>query len=682
MKLLKYFAILFVTSNQIVAQYTEPEVRALIADADEQQLVVESSRMLQENYYYFSELIVDKLLEMKPNSPNYHYRKGFIMLDSRWEFAEALKHFEIAATDIDKNFDMYSAKETSCPQDVYYHMARCYHLDEQLDKAIEHYNKFILASNPKSEKIPQAKLRILQCNEAKTIIPNPTDALVKNLGTKINAGTPEYAPVISWDGTALFYTSRRQWKDNSSDPFKDPMYNHWPEDIYVSYTKDQKKWSEPEKLEFCTAKINEATVYVSNDEKKIYTYKDTEGSGDIYLSEMENHHYMELKPLDHKGINTPFWETHCAVSSDGNTIFFTSNRKGGLGGRDIYYIKKDQAGKWSEPINMGPNVNTEWDEESPFISVDNKTLYFSSNGPKSIGEFDIFSIALENLIATGTPKNMGYPINSTGDDVFYTTTANGETAYLSSFRKNGLGEKDIYQIHFKQPSNVIYLSGVIRFKNEDQKVPENLKLVLTCEDCIPNKVTMSYRDRDAAFMNPLEDCQTYRLDLLDSLDATKVLYTSTFKTNCDQKAENVYKEIILNQENENIVANEVKPEPVYENPYLKHMYGYNKHKLTTQSGELKGFVSKIDEQLAAGRKDITIEINSSASNVPTKTFKTNDILAQTRADKIKEELEKHFKNKDVKVVINSVKVDGPEYNKDFLNAEKYNPFQFIELKVK
>ncbi|MFN5844626.1 MAG: hypothetical protein ACK46O_02835 [Flavobacteriia bacterium] len=123
------------------SQLTEFDVRKMVQSAPEEQLVVESSRMLQENYFYFSEIVVDRLLEINPKSPNYNYRKGYIILDSRHDWMAALPYLMIAATDVDRNYDMYSSKETSSPTDVFYHLGRCYHLDEQIDKAKEFYTR-------------------------------------------------------------------------------------------------------------------------------------------------------------------------------------------------------------------------------------------------------------------------------------------------------------------------------------------------------------------------------------------------------------------------------------------------------------------------------------------------------------------------------------------------------------
>lgn len=139
---------------------TEQEVRQMVNQADEQQLVFESSRMIQENYLYHAEIVVDKLLSIDPQSPNYNYRKGFVLLESRRDFEAAMKHFLIAITDTDKNYDAYSAREKSAPIDAYYHLARCYHMDEQLDEAKKYFEMFIANSNKKSELVPKSEINV------------------------------------------------------------------------------------------------------------------------------------------------------------------------------------------------------------------------------------------------------------------------------------------------------------------------------------------------------------------------------------------------------------------------------------------------------------------------------------------------------------------------------------------
>ncbi|MDP4798235.1 MAG: OmpA family protein [Crocinitomicaceae bacterium] len=537
-----------------MTQLNELEVRQMTQTASEEQLVVEASRMLQENYFFLAEIVVDRLLQINPSSPNYNYRKGFIILDSRQDWFTAMPYFNKALVDIDPNFDMYSANETSAPTDVYFHIARCYHLDEQIDKAKEYYSKFIASSNKKSELIQNAKVRLLQCENAIFNLNNPKKSIVKNIGNVVNGVYPDYSPVISLDGTSLYFTSRRQWADQSTDNYKDPQLNQYPEDIYVSYGDLNANWTAPERLSFCDGKLNEATVTISADERRVYTYEDRTGFGDIYFSDFRNNQFTDLTILGYKNLNTTYWETHCTVTPDGQNMYFVSDRPGGFGGRDIYRTVKLPNGEWSEPVNLGPIINTAYDEDSPFIAIDNKTLYFSSNGPNSMGGFDIFfSIRDENNIWSNS-VNLGYPINSTGDDIFYTTTADGHYGYLSSFRKNGFGEKDIYQIEnaFLQVNNVAVLKGRIS-TSDGSKLPESVYATIKCLNCDDTRENnLLPRLRDGSLMYSLTPCRSYEIAFYyDSL--TKIAYKETFETACSKGYEEIYKEVLLNVAKKRII---------------------------------------------------------------------------------------------------------------------------------
>src|SRR5690606_8336857 len=143
-------------------------------------------------------------------------------------------------------------------------------------------------------------------------------------------------------------------------------------------------------------------------------------------------------------INTKAWETHGALSADGNTFFFTSDRANGYGGRDIYRTVRLPDGQWSKAQNLGPVVNTKYDEDGVFIHPNGRTLYFSSVGHTSMGGFDIFMTDMLDDGSWSHPKNLVYPLNTADDDVFFITTADGRRGYFSSDQIGGFGEKDIY----------------------------------------------------------------------------------------------------------------------------------------------------------------------------------------------------------------------------------------------
>lgn len=524
------------------AQLTELDVRRMVKDASEQELVIECSRMLQEDYYYFAEIIVDKLLQMNPQSSNYHYRKGFIMLDSRQDFEGAMPHLFMAIKETKKNYDMYSAGETAAAVDAYYHLARCYHLDYQLDEAKKYYQMFIDNSNKKSELIPKAELRIIQCDVAKYQVAHPKNVIVRNIEAPVNTTDPEYSPTISLDGRSLYFTSRRRWQDSSTDIYKDPKLNQYPEDIFVSYVNDDGTFGEPIMLDFAQARINEASVSISSDEKKIYVYKDQDGFGDLYYSDFKNQEFEELFHIKNSDVNTRYWETHCSVTRDGLQMYFVSDRPGGLGGRDIYRIVKLPNGKWSEPINLGPEINTPYDEDCPFIAVDNKTLYFSSNGNTSMGGFDIFMTIRDENDVWAPPITLGYPINSTSDDVFYTTTADGLKGYLSSQRKGGMGEKDIYEIQndYMGIRSISLLRGEFRM-TDGSPIGDDVVALLSCDNCNNEElIDVDLRIKSGKFFSALDRCKDYTLKLYSD-SGKRYLETHRFTTLCNDQNEEIEK---------------------------------------------------------------------------------------------------------------------------------------------
>jgi outer membrane protein OmpA-like peptidoglycan-associated protein/tetratricopeptide (TPR) repeat protein len=535
------------------SQYSEIEVKNIIAQASEQELVIENSRLLQENFFHFADLITDKLLEINPESANYKYRKGFIELEMRHNYTKAIELFSSSTGNIDRNYDMYSIKEGSVPADIFYHLGRAHHLNEDLDKAIENFNTFLEQTHKNSELIPEAENRIKQCGSAKKLMSNPKDVEVMNLGDSINTEYADFSSNISLDGRALYFTSRRPWAKGESNGYKDPMLNHFPEDIYQAELSKNNEWQNTNKMSMCKPNFNEATVSVSIDERRVYTYNDKSGLGDIYYSDYMNGQFSAIVPVKINDVNNAErWETHYTVSPDGNTVFFVSDRLEGYGKRDIYMMEKVD-GEWSKPKNMGANINSQWDEDAPFMGLDNNVLYFSSTDSSSMGEFDIFmSVKDENNIWSN-PVNLGYPINSVGDDLFYTHTADGKKAYLSSFRKGGKGEKDIYRIDVtSNVQNIAFLNGqIIHAKGKD--IPEDSYVQITCVDC-ENSETMKLtpRIRDGVFLSKLDKCKEYELAYYYN-ENTKDPYTETFSTNCDLAYEEIYKRVLLDDEAEVII---------------------------------------------------------------------------------------------------------------------------------
>lgn len=266
---------------------------------------------------------------------------------------------------------------------------------------------------------------------------------IKGLGKPINSAFADYAPVISADGLTMMFTSRRPVTPKEIQKNKPAM-----EHIYsASYDAKKKKWSEGTCM---SDSINEpgrnnSAIALSNDGQTLFLYRDDDsGNGDIYQSTLKGNDWTKAVKLP-STINSKDHESSASLSPDGNTLYFVSDRKGGLGKRDIWYSKKDGNNQWGQAINLGPTINTKEDEEGVFIHPDGKTLYFSSKGHESIGGYDICYSTYTND-HWSPPHNLGKAINTTGDDVFLVIAADGMNGYFSTDKSGGIGEKDIYLV--------------------------------------------------------------------------------------------------------------------------------------------------------------------------------------------------------------------------------------------
>lgn len=704
MKLLLSGVLIFIISANVTAQYSDSEIDKLIASSTTEELVIQSSQLLEEGYYTAAERLVDKLLEKDPENCNYNYRKGVILADARGDYAGSVKHLEKAAKDIDKNYDMYSGSEKSAGLDALYHLGRGYHRLGDLTKARDYYTSFLAQAKKETQLTKSAQLGLKQLDLAQQLYDNPRKNVnIVNLGDVINSPQPEYSPLVSFDGSALYYTSRREWPEGQTPELRDPQFGLYPEDVYVSYKDFDETWTTPIRLDFCKPDQNEASISVSVDERRIYVYQDIVGGGDIFYSDFSTNRFKDIKALENKDVNTKFWDTHCFVTPDGRTMYFASERPDGYGGRDIYRIVKMADNTWSQPMNLGPIINSAYDEDAPFMASDNKSLFFASNGPRSMGGFDILLSVIDADNNWSDPINLGVPMNSTQDDLFYTETIDGRRGYITSMRSDTKGEKDIYEIQndYMTINRGAILKGKVIVLN-GRPMPEDVTITVACSDCNDQYARTVYpRMRDGAFSMTLDPCRTYEI-IFRYQNGEKEIYRETFNTDCKKEKDEIYREVYLDADKMAIVPKDTTPItqkdtiiPVIHQPEIvlknyeplsfRHTFGYNKNKLAVTEARMKSFLKSVEAQLKDGREKIVIEITSSASFVPTHEFKDNQELSESRAANMKAMLEKYFeqsvyKNKVQIVVVSSV-VSGPEYESDSRNTKKYIPFQFVELKT-
>ena len=223
------------------------------------------------------------------------------------------------------------------------------------------------------------------------------------------------------------------------------------EDIYFSKKNPEGSWGAAVNVgPSLNTEFHEAVVSISKDGNKLFVYRDDKGDGNLYFSEMKNGEWSSLKKLDGE-INSSSWESHAFLSADGKKLYFVSDRPGGYGGRDLYYSELQKNGKWGVSVNMGPVVNSPFDEDGPWVSDDGSKIIFSSNGHSTMGGFDIFTAEKNENGDWEVPLNMGYPVNSTDDDVFFTYAPDRNTIYYSSGKYNGFGNEDIYEMKIIGP---------------------------------------------------------------------------------------------------------------------------------------------------------------------------------------------------------------------------------------
>lgn len=334
--------------------------------------------------------------------------------------------------------------------DIAWYYASCLHFNLQFDDAIAMYA--IAASRlPKNDdrlsEIPQL---VANCKYGKDLYSKPVDVKIENLGPGINTQYADHSPVITVDGEVLIFTAARPENlgSNAKMGFLD-------EDIFKVEKDANGKWKTAVNLgKPVNSTAFDASIGLSADGQQLFLYKNPPGSGDVFVSKLNGTTWSTPVPVD-ADINQPkFHEPSVCLSADGNTMLFVSDRNGGQGKHDLYICKK-QEGKWSEPVNLGPLLNTPGEEDAPYLHPNGKELYFSSTGHPGMGGYDIFKSTLGPSGNWGAPVNLGYPINSTDDDIYFVLTADGKEGFCASSRQGTFGDVDIWKISFPQPKPVV-----------------------------------------------------------------------------------------------------------------------------------------------------------------------------------------------------------------------------------
>lgn len=746
----------------------------------------------QKQFEVAKELWIE-LAEKNPNNANINFKTGYCLLNTTFQKHDALKYLNRAEKNIDLKYSPIDPAITTAPVETHYYLAKAYHHNYDIDSAIKYF-KYFQNEGPKKhflqDEIPSA---LKQCEVALAQLSHPKNYKLNNLGPNINSDFDDYNPCLTLDENTLFFTSKRKRNDPnivSNEFIFNPVDGKHFEDIYVSY-KDlgSSTWSKPKLLDFCSPESPQATITISGDGEKLFVYL-----GDIHPTAEEIHFttrerdFYKLDPLNI--FNSPSWENHITISPDGKTLFFVSDRPGGLGGTDIWRCVKLPNGEWSEPYNIGPPTNSKFNEQSPFIHPDGKTLYFSSNSDHSMGGYDVFYTKILDQNTWMNPINIGFPINTVDDDLFFSTSPDGARGYYASSHEGGFGDNDIYMVELKNTVSepVTILKGYID-KGEEKFLPSGILILVHDLDSDEEEMQFVPNKNNGSYVFTLVPCHEYDVEYTKKIiengtEKIEIFHKQSFKVPCESNYKEINKPIIIQgiDINGNTVktSSEIfKEELVNDQPTVKinelelsnkklirllllndqgeiigealltdngfkfellkggsnyrfkledypenldlsvipiellingessiingnfssndefiyttksisfkKSFGYNKCNTENSDSEYIKFINQLVEKLNSNKNEIIVTITGSASKVPTKTYVTNQILAQKRVTNAKALLIESLKDKNIdltrlKITENPI-VDGPEYNFDRGNKAKYFKYQYFSISV-
>lgn len=692
---------------------------------------IDANKMMEEKLWLQSISKWKECLDVEPNNANVNYKIGFCLLQTANSKLEALQYLEVAcASKFSKSYDPNDPTETKAPADALFSLGRAQALNLQMDNAILTFETYQKKLGKKHVRLNEVQRELDMAQEAKYQMANAKNYIITNAGPVINKETNDFSPVLSFDESTMFFTSRRLRADTSNSVIRDIDTGEWKEDVYVSFKNEDGVWTEPEILNLNTDE-HDATISVSPDGQTLFIYRDNYGDGQVLESKLFGETWSAPLLLG-SDINSDYWETHATVSADGNTLYFVSDRAGGVGNRDLYKCVKLPNGEWSRALNMGPTLNTKWDEDAPFLTPDGKTLYFSSMGHKTMGGFDILVSKLGEDGEWGTPQNLGYPLNTVDDDVFFVPMADGRRAYYSSSKDGGYGLKDIYLVDMPDEvneSNLAVLKGFI-IAPEGEELPEDLRIVVTNNK---NGEVSEYRPRkrDGGYLAILSPCTGYHVDYYKGAEIIK---KDDINVPCESKFEEINREVFLvpvSMGQEGKPKETVKPvEPKKEEPkkvepkkeseeetvplvpapftefkfdpadpinreyneklafaQFSRYFVYDFHEFGVEEKEFSSFIADVKRIIDLGKKPVII-VESSASNVPSSRFKNNQELTawrnKTAADQIRTELKKYNMKEGVNYTFGTpVKlVQGKKYENDAQkNRLIYEEFQYIKIRV-
>jgi len=424
-------------SKKIVCLITAITISITLCAQDTRNL---HETFLDAEYFFMNEDYSDalpyylKLYEIFPDNFNLAFRIGACYLNIPGKKNLSVSYLETAVKNMSAKHKEGSLNYKSAPYDALYDLGKAYRINYMFDKAKECYQRYfetLLPDDHENIDFIQNEIRI--CDNATEIIARPVDFIEENIGPLFNTSQSEFNPVISSDGQSFAYMVSLKFYDA------------------IMFSRlINRKWSLPENV--TPGLQSDGDLYISclsSDGNLLFLSKDDNNNSDIYVSTFDGIRWTKSVLLN-RNINTKYWESHGFISEDGNQLIFASDRPGGFGGLDLY-ISQIQNGDWGPPVNLGPEINTRFNEDRPFLINNGRTLFFSSQGHNNAGGYDIFRSELQSNNLWSTPENIGYPLNNPDDNFFFMPTGNGNSGYYSIYKEfTGSGKEDIYKITLRE----------------------------------------------------------------------------------------------------------------------------------------------------------------------------------------------------------------------------------------
>ncbi len=396
------------------------------------------------------------LLQIYPENYNLHFRVGQCYLNTPGEKEKAIPFLETAVRHINPGYRKGRFSETGAPYDALYLLANAYRIAADFDNALATYHLFLKDVDTEVYDTALVRFQMQTCFYARSMMSNPVHLVEENLGNAVNDRFSEFNPVISSDEKTILFTRAL--------PFYDAIF--WS-------TRNADGWTVPVNL---TPQLGIDQDYytssLTHDGHTLLLYRTDGYDGNIYSSELSGDRWSPVEKLN-GNINTKYWESHATMTRDGRKLYFTSNRKESMGGLDIFVSERDSTGDWGPAVNLGPDINTVYNEETPFLANNDRTLFFSSRGHDNMGGYDIFRSDLDKHGRWTTPVNLGYPVNTPDDDLFFSPVGKGDRGYYSRFSDDGYGRMDIFSCDIYPESNPgMPLTNISDTVHIDPVVPE------------------------------------------------------------------------------------------------------------------------------------------------------------------------------------------------------------------